>query len=399
LKLNKYFNLLKYLQIYLLIIMYSSYQIIQNTFKQYECALLTTEEEYNLLKVKRPKYKYTAQCGHEHIICYSSFRYRNSGMICPPCMVIKNAKIAKERVKDDKLKNIIQELDCINYFKQLITEEYTVVKAFDGCKADIIIKPKHILENKWLGIQVKTCAKSNRHYMFALAGKDYTNNMILCICTEDKKMWGFLQENIQTGITKLSIGLKKSKYDPFELTLQNLNKILNENYQNMSNQFDIINLPTNIYQQREQEFYKYRESKIDFLKFIYNDMEAQVFDFKIGDLKIQEKVGGLLKDRNNTYWFGLCKNDGKTQNKNFNQVQYSKGDNDFYWLNCSDKKHFYIIHENIFIKQGFINSEDKKRFILKFNPYSRQKPWYNEYLFDYDNINKEQIIKILNINI
>ncbi len=106
-----------------------------------------------------------------------------------------------------------------------------------------------------------------------------------------------------------------------------------------------------------------------------------------------------VKDRNNTYWFGLCKNDGKTQNKKFNQVQYSKGDNDFYWLNCSDKKHFYIIHENIFIKHGFINSEDKKRFILKFNPYSRQNSWYNEYLLDYDNINKEQIIKILNINI
>jgi len=52
-----------------------------------------------------------------------------------------------------------------------------------------------------------------------------------------------------------------------------------------------------IYQQREQEFYKYRESKIDFLTFAYNDMEGQVFDFTIDNLKIQEKVGGQRNDR------------------------------------------------------------------------------------------------------
>ena len=45
--------------------------------------------------------------------------------------------------------------------------------------------------------------------------------------------------------------------------------ILNELY-NITTKFnfDIINTPTNIYQQREQIFRKYREDIIDFIKFI-----------------------------------------------------------------------------------------------------------------------------------
>jgi len=224
--------------------MYSPYQTVQKTFEQYECTLLTTEEEYKLRNTSQPKYNYIASCGHEHIVYYHVFKSRQTGVICPSCMTIKNGKIAKERVKDDKLKYIKQELDCINYFKELISEEYIVIKAFDGCKSDIIVKPKHILENKWLGIQVKTCLKAVRGHSFLLLGKDYTNNMILCICLEDKKMWGLLQENLQEKLTKLSIGLKKSKYDQYELTFQNLIKTLNTNYDLLATEFDILNLST-----------------------------------------------------------------------------------------------------------------------------------------------------------
>jgi hypothetical protein len=373
--------------------MYSPYQIVQKTFEQYECTLLTTEEEYKLRNKNQPKYNYIASCGHNHIVFYNVFKSRQTGVLCPSCMTIKNGKIAKERVKDDKLLYFKQELDCINYFKELISEEYTVIKAFDGCKADIIVKPKHILENKWLGIQVKTCSKALKGHNFIIVNKDYTNNMILCICLEDKKMWGFLQENIQ-GLSKIAIGLNKSKYDKYELNSQNIIEILNKNYELMANEFDIVNLPINIYQQREQEYYRYRESKIDFLTFTYNDMKGLVFDFKIGDLKIQEKIGGLLKCRNNTYLFNLCKNNGKTEDKKHNLVQYNKGDNDFYWLNCSDKKHFYVIPENALIENGYIDNE-KKKILIKINTMSTNDLWYNEYLFDYDNVDKERLKSLL----
>ena len=230
--------------------MYSPYQIVQKTFEQQGCTLLTTEEEYKLQNVRQPNYKYIAKCGHLHNVFYNVFKSRQTGILCPSCMTLKNAVIAKDRVSNDKLKNIKQELECINYFKDLISEEYTVIKAFDGCKADVIIKPNYILENKWLGVQVKTCLNVVRCHSFNLSGNDYTNNMILFICLEDKKMWGFLQENLQEGLIRLSIGLKKSKYDKYELTFQNLIEILNKNYEVMANEFDIINLPINIYQQR-----------------------------------------------------------------------------------------------------------------------------------------------------
>jgi hypothetical protein len=125
-------------------------------------------------------------------------------------------------------------------------------------------------------------------------------------------------------------------------------------------------------------------------------MEGQVFDFKIGDLKIQEKVGGLSTDRSNTYIFQLCKHNGLI-NKKHNQVQYSKGDNDFYWLNCADKKHFYIISEKLLIEHGYIDS-DKKTYMIKLNFLSTDS-WYNDYKFDYDNVDKEGILKLLQIQI
>ena len=46
-----------------------------------------------------------------------------------------------------------------NYFKVLIENHFTVIKTFDGCKADIVIKKKNENNDLWLGIQVKTTNK------------------------------------------------------------------------------------------------------------------------------------------------------------------------------------------------------------------------------------------------
>jgi hypothetical protein len=44
-------------------------------------------------------------------------------------------------------------------------------------------------------------------------------------------------------------------------------------------QFDILDKPINIYQQREQKFRKYREEIIDFIQFDYPFMEGTNYDF------------------------------------------------------------------------------------------------------------------------
>ena len=58
-----------------------------------------------------------------------------------------------------KICNMEQEFNFIKIFKELVKNEFDVIKAFDGCLVDIILKPKNINENKWIGIQVKTTNK------------------------------------------------------------------------------------------------------------------------------------------------------------------------------------------------------------------------------------------------
>ena len=80
----------------------------------------------------------------------------------------------KEILKEDKLKNIKLELGCINYFKT--TNDFIIHKAFDGCKADIIAKPKEIKDDLWIGIQVKT-TETNVHYEYNLRN-DYNDCLL-----------------------------------------------------------------------------------------------------------------------------------------------------------------------------------------------------------------------------
>jgi len=368
------------------------YKKVQDSFIQKNCKLLTTEEEFIAMGNKKlPKYKYIASCGHEHIVFYNVFVSRNTGIICPSCMTKKNSIIAKNRVQDNKLVCIIHELDAINYIMQYISEHFITQKAFDGCKADIMIKPRNSIENKWLGIQVKSCLMRTNGYSFALVNKDYSTCMILCICLEDKKMWGFVQENIQ-GLLKLSIGLNKSKYSKYELTEDTITETLNKNYELLKNDFDLLNIPINIYQQREQEFRKYRESILDYIHFENNQMEGLVYDFKIGNKKIQEKV---CAGNDNKYMFCLCKNNGLIDKKH-NQIQYDIGDNDIYWLNCADKTYFYVIPEIILIEKNFIGNKSTKK-LFKVTPSNEHKKteWLKPYLFNYTNINKERLLRII----
>ena len=74
--------------------------------------------------------------------------------------------------------------------------------------------------------------------------------------------------------------------------------------------------------------------------------------------------------------------------------QYNVGDNDFYWLNCVGKRYFYVFPEKLLFEMGYINNEKPKR--LRCNPLNKNKIWYNEYLFDYENVNKEKLLKIIN---
>jgi hypothetical protein len=212
-------------------------------------------------------------------------------------------------------------------------------------------------------------------------------------------MW-LIPENIIGDQKKVSIGYNKSKYNIYKVTKENILDRLTELYNNTSKfDFDTLNTPINIYQQREQEFRKYRENKIDFIQFQYDNMEATVYDFKIGNFKVQEKVTKM--DNNNRCCFQLCKNNGII-NKKPNQIQYDINDNDFYWLNCDNKKHFFVIPEKILADKKLIGNEKENhnRKIFKITikeTLHKSVSWLQPYMFTYENIDKERLLHVLSI--
>jgi hypothetical protein len=384
--------------------MINKYENIVEEFNKRNCKLLTTKEEHiEILKLAKKsifRLNYTASCGHNHIVFYNVFKSRGTGVICPTCKSKENGIIKKNKIQNNEVSKtytIEQEHAFIMKFCELVCNYFEIKKAYDGCIVDLIFKPKNIVEDKWVGIQVKTTNNKHLTYSFHI-NNNYKDCLLLFYCCEDENMW-LVPENVITNQISISIGYNKSKYNIYKINKQDIIDKLHEYYQITSKfTFDKLDTPGCIYQQREKEFRKCREEKIDFINFEYPNMEGTVYDFKIGNLKIQEKVTKTSED--NKCAFQLCKNNG-TINKKQNQIQYDIGDNDFYWLNSDNRKTFFVIPEKILIDKGLIgNRLDKKSRCLKItikDPLYRMSTWLQPYMFDYENIDKDRLLLILHL--
>jgi len=302
---------------------------------------------------------------------------------------------------NNKIHKIMIEAKCIDYLKNIFLNKFEFIRLFDGCKADIAIKPKYISPDvdEWIGIQVKSTEKKVKNntsygYKFDLS-KDYENLIIVCICLEDKKSWIFENNLVSHIKTCLTIS-DNSKYNQYKIE-NNIESILENYYNNISiKKFKLceLNTPGSKNTQTEYEYRKIRENKITFLEFINNEMEGLVYDFKIGDKKIQEKVGGHPHKNINTYHFTFSKMKGRIEGKKIRQT-YEIGDCDFYWLNCKNSSNFYVIPENILIENGILGSLDGKIKSLTISKTNKKTFWTNDYLFNYENLDKDKLCKIL----
>ena len=385
----------------------NTYENIVEEFKKRKCKLLDTKEEFDEIKKNSKKcaYKlnYIASCGHTHKVFFNVFKSRNTGIVCSSCKNKEIGKKKKEKYDNNEISkscNVEQEYTFIKDFQNRLENNFNTIKAFDGCMVDIIYKPNSVLEDKWVGIQVKTSST----YSFHINNNNYTNCLILLYCVKDDSMW-LIPENIIVNQTKITIGYQKSKYDIYKVNKNEIEDNLNELYNKTSTfPFDTLNIPINIYQRREQIFRKYREEKIPFITFKDNDMEACVYDFTIGNLKIQEKVSQCIMNRKNTYCFNLHKHDGLIEGK-IKHKQYDINDNDFYWLNFDNKKTFFVIPENILVDKGIIgNKIESNKQILRIvynERFISKNAWLQPYIFDYETIheelNKNRLCKLLSI--
>ena len=371
-----------------------TYELMSSQFENKNCKLWYTKEEFEKYYINnRQKLNYVASCGHQNEVCWKNFNGLNQGTNCPSC-VNKNTGIKLKEFRTGDNKNALQqEYNNITYFKGLIENHFTIIKTFDGCKADIAIKKNTEINNLWLGIQVKTTNKKTdrEQYYFRLNNGKYENCIILCICDEDKKMWLIPYEEVD-GLKTIGIA-KKSKYNKYEVNNDNLIEKMN-NYYEISNtfSFDILDTPTSVTQQQEQKYCEIRKTKINFIEFKNNNIEGLVYDFMICSKKVQEKVGSIIHNNVNSYMFNLAKYDCRIDGKCKNQ-SYEDGDNDLYWLNCKNGK-FYVIPEDALFVNGYIGKDCKKQK-LYVSQTNENTEWCNAYLFDYNNVDKDRLLKII----
>jgi hypothetical protein len=368
---------------------------VKEIFEKHGCKLLMPEDEFNLKPRKvKEKYKYIAQCKHNHEVWFAHFKQKLQGLICPKCSTMNASNNKKEKYRLNPILMNDLEYYSLVYFKTLIGDAFDVKFNGEGCLSDCCIKPKNIIEDSWLMVQMKTTSKSiTDGYKFKCSPK-YKNCIIICICECDKKMWMFDGNTITTN--SISIGLIKSKNDKFEITKYTIHEKITQYYNTFPKyDFETTDIPISPQHKIEREYSIYRETMITFLIFIRNERQGLVYDFIVNGFKVQEKVRSQTKNKK-FISFPLDKKNssinGVTQS-----ISYKKGDNDFYWLNVNNKTYFYVIPEHELINRNYINMDKQTAIALTPNSKIGNNSWANEYLFDYTKVDEEKLKRMFGL--
>ena len=378
-----------------------SHEDVTQEYKNKNCIMLTTKDEFDNLRISVQLgeifFKIKSSCGHvTEDSSFYSFKRFNIGVKCKKCTKIDASALAKINSKNEDgiASTVIIEKNGIDLIQNICKEQLEIKKTREGCGPDILVRPFNKKTDVWLKVQLKI-SKGDK-YAFDVK-KRYSDMLVLLVNIPNKKFWIFDGNDENMKIGTVSIGKNKSIYDKYEIS--NLWKSLSDWYtkNKYNTTFDNGNTPLTVNAQKEYEYTKMRKSKIDFLEFIDNEYDGLVYDFKIGSLKVQEKICTALSGERLTV--ALCKSSGRTNGKR-NRKPYEKGDNDFYWFNFPDKITFYVVPEHILIKCGYIKTvalPGKKNF----NFSKDVKKLLENYKFCYDTItqkdNKNKLLKLLNI--
>lgn len=373
---------------------------LQEIFESKGCKLLTTNEELaeQSKSYEHKKVSFIAACGHENTVTITNFQQKGSGVTCKNCMKKKVSEKLKTHNKEkvEASKSTIQECEVIEKLQVLLGNNMTFVKTNEGCISDVIIKPLHIEDDKWLRIQVKT-TKDVCHglYSFRLHGTDYTNHIILCYCINHNKYW-LIPYNVVSNLKgSLNIGLtSKSNYYKYEIEEHLVYIKLLEYYnETVLYQYDECMLPQCVYQQREMEFQQKRVEKFPFLQFEKPKYNQSCYDFSINGKHVQEKFAYEISSRKNTYY--VCLYRSSSQKTKFCKKQYQPyklGMNSYYWVNIPNTTMFYVFPENTLYQQGYIEGEKQlsttmPKFSISLN---YDEGWYQKFKYNYESINETE---------
>jgi hypothetical protein len=334
-----------------------------------KCKLDMTREEFKSdYKNRKSEIKIISACGHSTTVIFNNFLYLDTGINCKDCISL--------RYKEDKT-NVhvdyhLQEFKVINGICKFCVDYFDFQICGEGCMSDFVFKPKDIVEDLWLPLQVKTTKKvCHGLYSFTLQ-TDYKDMNILFFAIEDQRVWIINYEILKNLKRKLNIGAKSSIYDKYEIMTDELSEKLGELYNNYqkSKIQDIMDVTPELVQ-KEKEFMKLREEKLPLLKFDYPEIDNRVYDVIINNrFKVQDKIITIFTRYNDVdnYILNLHRN---TRRKAY---QYALGDNDYYWLYLPDKKGAYIIPEKELFDNDLLSDADitnNKRNLVTLHPYKK----------------------------
>ena len=328
--------------------------------------------------------------------------------MCPPCLNLHRSETRKQFYTDNKDYAGIVELKGNDVFRKYISNEFDIVCILN-CIADMLIKPKYVIEDLWLPVQLKaTIQKDSRHvYKFVIKNKDYTNTVLVCICVSEEKFWVFEGADIPktNGINIFNKSeASKSINNKFLISNTDLSSHMIKLYSksNINNSRSILSIPITEQKKVEYKYKLIREDKFNnILQFEYPEIDSTVYDFICNELKVQEKVAFPEKNTPNVYRVNIR----KTKNRNDTQP-YNEKDNDVYWFNLMDTTMFYVVPNEILNKLKYLanDTEKGKVALLLYSNYQVKIKGkqilsleLNDYMFDYDKIDRDKIKKIFNI--
>lgn len=371
------------------------YENVYDTFINKGCNLITNKEEYFELKKmsKIPKLNYIASCGHSNSVHYNVFKSRDTGIICPKCVINKNKQFSGKVTNLGQPINQYHHNIAITYIVDLIKNNYNYKYTHEGNTYDLLIKPIQELSDLWLQLKIKTTNYICKHsYGFNNdKGCNYKDCIIICLCIDDKKMWLFDDYHIN-NIKKISIGKYKSKYTENEININNINDIIFNKYKTIilvSSSFENFQLPKCIKIEKE-----YSELRKKYIKYEFTDVYKYLHtDFKLNNKKFQEKVGSNIETKRSVN-FNLTKRNSVSKSTQ----PYDKGDNDFYWLHFPNKTHFYLIPECILIDKENENKVKNNLYVNILQDGTPKINYLHKYLFEYENIDYSRFDSIIQVN-
>jgi hypothetical protein len=384
----------------------SNYDRINDYVISKGCTLLTTVQEIQENHMNsKSMYDIIGTCGHESRIKYDMFKAINCGIQCKACTLAT----ATLKLKNAETKSADTEYTGYCYLRDQLSSAFDVQKMVEGTLSDFAIKPKTVLDDEWLPIQLKVTTKAHAqysdNYRFRMANKLYRNIAIVLLCLEDKKVW-MINGNDLPKIKSITIGSKRSKYSQYEV--KNLHETAQTFYNTLPTEsFHAINVPIGANQQREQDYRRKRESYLPYLEFVYPEREGLEYDFIVDNMKVQEKVASETNVRcvgDNIAYSVLIERCRMSKHIR-ERYLYAQGDNDYYWINIPDTTKFFLIPELVLLEYNKISPKGvtiKRGCSLGLYVYDRpQSPnnWQYKCLYDYTTITQDEMKKFFKVGV